>query len=102
MLYQSFLSLELTQTTTVNIVKDAKNKENAYKYVNFRIGAENQAVKAKSLSEAPVNKDVKLAADDVKTMTYGDVAKRAKTVDFKLVNENLKAWIDQWNKILNQ
>ena len=35
-------------------------------------------------------------------MTYGDVAKRAKTVDFKLVNENLKAWIDQWNKILNQ
>ena len=54
------------------------------------------------MSEAPVNKDVKLAADDVKTMTYGDVAKRAKTVDFKLVNENLKAWIDQWNKILNQ
>ena len=35
-------------------------------------------------------------------MTYGEVAKRAKTVDFKLVNENLKAWIDQWNKILNQ
>jgi spermidine/putrescine ABC superfamily ATP binding cassette transporter substrate-binding protein len=34
-------------------------------------------------------------------MTYGEVAKRAKTVDFKLVNENLKAWIDQWNKILN-
>ncbi|MBS4949829.1 MAG: extracellular solute-binding protein, partial [Granulicatella adiacens] len=87
---------------TVNIVKDAKNKENAYKYVNFRIGAENQAVKAKSLSEAPVNKDVKLADNEVKTMTYGDVAKRAKTVDFKLVNENLKSWIDQWNKILNQ
>ena len=87
---------------TVNIVKDAKNKENAYKYVNFRIGAENQTVKAKSLSEAPVNKDVKLADNEVKTMTYGDVAKRAKTVDFKLVNENLKSWIDQWNKILNQ
>ena len=48
----------------MNIVKDAKNKENAYKYVNFRIGAENQAVKAKSLSEAPVNKDVKLADDE--------------------------------------
>ena len=32
---------------TVNIVKDAKNKENAYKYVNFRIGAENQTVKSK-------------------------------------------------------
>ena len=87
---------------TVNIVKNAKNKENAYKYVNFRIGTENQTVKAKSLSDAPVNKDVKLADNEVKTMTYGDVAKRAKTVDFKLVNENLKAWIDQWNKILNQ
>ena len=87
---------------TVNIVKNAKNKENAYKYVNHRIGTENQTVKAKSLSEAPVNKDVKLADNEVKTMTYGDVAKRAKTVDFKLVNENLKAWIDQWNKILNQ
>ena len=87
---------------TVNIVKNAKNKENAYKYVNFRISTENQTVKAKSLSEAPVNKDVKLEDNEVKTMTYGDVAKRAKTVDFKLVNENLKAWIDQWNKILNQ
>ena len=35
-------------------------------------------------------------------MTYGDVAERAKIVDFKLVNENLKDWIDQWNKLLNQ
>ena len=35
-------------------------------------------------------------------MTYGEVAKRAKTVDFKLINDNLKTWIDQWNKILNQ
>ncbi len=34
-------------------------------------------------------------------MTYGDVAKRAKTVDLAFVNENLKSWIDQWNKILN-
>ena len=87
---------------TVNLVKGAKNKENALKYINFRISAENQAVKAKSLTEAPVNKDVQLKDDEVKTMTYGAVAKRAKVVDFKLVNDNLKDWIDQWNKILNQ
>ncbi len=31
-------------TTLVNIVKILE-QENAYKYVNFRIGAENQAVK---------------------------------------------------------
>ncbi len=59
-------------------------KENAYKYVNFRIGAETSC-KSKSLSEAP--KDVKL-----KYLWNNDLwwcCKRAKTVD--PVNENLKS-----------
>jgi ABC transporter len=87
---------------TVNVVKGAKNKENAFLFINHRISTENQAAKAKSLAEAPVNKEVQLSEEEVKTMTYGDVAERAKIVDFKLVNENLKDWIDQWNKLLNQ
>lgn len=87
---------------TVNIVKDAKNKDAAYKFVNHRISKENQAAKAKSLNEAPVNSLVELDEASVANMTYGDVAKRAKTIDFKLVNENMKTWIDQWNKLLNQ
>lgn len=87
---------------TVNVVKDAKNKENAFLFINHRISTENQTAKAKSLAEAPVNKEVELSEAEVKTMTYGAVAERAKIVDFKLVNENLKDWIDQWNKLLNQ
>ena len=87
---------------TVNVVKGAKNKEEGFKYINFRISAENQTTKVKSLNEAPINKDVQLSVDESNSMTYGEVAKRAKTVDFKLINDNLKTWIDQWNKILNQ
>ncbi len=36
MLYQSFLNLgTYANYNTVNIVKDAKNKENTYKYVAY-------------------------------------------------------------------
>lgn len=89
---------------TINVVKGAANKQAAFDFVNHRISKENQTAKAQatSLAETPVNKNVTLTPEQSVNMTYGDVAKRAKTVDFKIVNEQLKAWIEQWNKILNQ
>ncbi|MDH6363537.1 putative spermidine/putrescine transport system substrate-binding protein [Enterococcus sp. PF1-24] len=86
---------------TMNIVKDAKNKDLAYEYINYRIGAESQKSKVAALNEAPVNTTVGLSEDEVGNKTVGEIADRAKMVDFTFVNEQLNTWVDQWNRLLN-
>lgn len=34
-------------------------------------------------------------------MTYGENAANAKVLDYSFVNPQLNAWIDQWNRIIN-
>lgn len=87
---------------TINVLKNAKNKELAYKFINYRISAESQKTKALSLNEGPTNGKVELSATEQGNLTYGPVADRAQTVDFTFVNKNLADWIDQWNRIMNQ
>ncbi|MBU8917107.1 ABC transporter substrate-binding protein [Bacillus sp. FJAT-29953] len=87
---------------TININKNSKNKDLAYKYINWRLSQEVQEKTAASLNEAPTNKKVELNEETAKNKTYGDVAARTKKVDSLLVNKNLESWINQWNRILNK
>lgn len=89
---------------TVSILKSSKQKAAAYKYADYRLGkvVQKKAAGAKSLNNAPVNSSVKLSAKEAKNETYGDIAKRAKAIDFDYVNSHLKGWIDQWNKLMNK
>ncbi|MBT2658524.1 ABC transporter substrate-binding protein [Bacillus sp. ISL-18] len=87
---------------TININKNSKNKDLAYKYINWRLSQEVQEKTAVSLNEAPTNKKVVLNEETAKNKTYGDVAKRTNKVDSNLVNKNLASWINQWNRILNK
>ena len=87
---------------TINVPKNAKNKELAYEFVNERIGAESQKTKALSLNEGPTNGKVELDEEQATNKTYGAVADRAKTIDFNFVNEQLSSWIDEWNRTMNQ
>lgn len=87
---------------TINVPKNAKNKELAYAFVNDRISEESQKTKAISLNEGPTNSKVTLDEEQAKNKTYGAVADRAKTVDFVFINENLSNWVDQWNRTMNQ
>ena len=87
---------------TINIPLEAANKELAYEFVNYRISAQSQKVKALSLNEAPINMEVTLTEEETGNMTYGEIADRAKTVDFGFVNEQLADWVDQWNRLINQ
>lgn len=89
---------------TASIVKSTKNKAAAYKYIDYRLGqvAQSKVASANSLNNAPVNTSVKLNATDAKNKTYGDIAARAKTIDFDYVNGHLKGWINQWNKLMNK
>lgn len=87
---------------TININKNSKNKELAYKFINYRISKEVADRTSKSLNEAPVNKNVELSEELSKYMTYGDIVKNAKTIDFAFVNERLSNWLDKFNNTFNQ
>lgn len=87
---------------TIDIVASSKNKEMAYNYINWRISQELQSVTSKSLNEGPTNKDVKLTDEEAAALTYGEVAEKAKVIDYTFVNPLLTDWTDQWNRILNR
>ncbi|WP_053368171.1 ABC transporter substrate-binding protein [Bacillus sp. FJAT-27245] len=87
---------------TINVNKNSKNKELAYKYIDWRLSQEIQEKTAVSINEAPSNKEVVLDGETAKNKTYGEVAERTKRIDPKFVNENLESWINQWNRILNK
>jgi putative spermidine/putrescine transport system substrate-binding protein len=87
---------------TININKNSKNKDLAYKYIDWRLSQEVQEKTAGSLNEAPTNKNVVLDEETAKNKTYGDVAQRTNKVDSIFVNKNLESWINQWNRILNK
>ena len=86
------------------ILKNSKNVAAAYKFIDFRLGKaiQKKVASASSLNNAPVNSQVKLTPAEAANKTYGDIAKRAKTIDFYYVNNHMSAWISQWNKIMNQ
>ena len=87
---------------TVNIVKSSDNKELAYKFIDFLLSKEVQEKNAKSIGETPINTDVVLTADEVGSMTYGEIVDKANTVDHQFVNGAKANWVDTWNQTLNQ
>lgn len=86
---------------TISIPKNSKNKDLAYKYINYRLSEELQQKTGKALNEAPTNSKVSFTPEEAGNMTYGDTAAKAKLVDYIFVNPILSDWIDQWNRILN-
>ncbi len=86
---------------TMEINANSKNKELAYKYIDWRISEELQSITPKSFNESPINKKVVLDEDTAKNLTYGKVAENAKSIDYSFVNPLLDEWIDKWNRILN-
>lgn len=86
---------------TVNIPKTSQNQELALKFINYRISEQSQKTKATSLNEAPTNKEVVLTDEESANKTYGEIANRAKPVDFTLINQQMTSWVDQWNNLMN-
>ncbi|UJF15836.1 ABC transporter substrate-binding protein [Jeotgalibaca sp. MA1X17-3] len=87
---------------TLNVAVSSENKELAYEFINWKLSQELQTTTAASLNEAPTNKDVELDDEVAENKTYGDIAQRAKAIDYTFVNTNLEQWISQWNQTLNQ
>lgn len=89
---------------TIDVVATSKNKEMAYKYIDYRISQALQEVTSsfESINEGPTNVNVKLSDEQAKKLTYGSVADNAKTIDYTFVNPLLTEWVDQWTRILNR
>lgn len=86
----------------INIAKRTENYDLAVAYINYRQNAETEMRTAKALNEAPVNAKVKLSAELAENKTVGDVAARAKMVDFSIVNPLMTSWVDRFNRLMNK
>ena len=85
----------------INIAKNSKNKDLALAYVNYRLNAETELRTAKALNEAPVNSKVALTPELAANKTVGEVAAKAKMVDFTFVNPLMAEWVDLFNRLMN-
>jgi len=86
----------------INVAKNSKNRELAIAYINYRLNAETETRTAKVLNEAPVNGKVVLTPEVAANKTVGDVAAKAKMVDFNFVNPQMASWIDRYNRLMNK
>ncbi|MDY0288271.1 MAG: ABC transporter substrate-binding protein [Sphaerochaeta sp.] len=86
----------------INIAKRSENRDLAIAYINYRQSAETELRTAKALNEAPVNKHVRLTAELAENKTVGDVADRARMVDFTVVNPLMSSWVDRFNRLMNK
>lgn len=86
----------------INIAKGTQNYDLAIAYINYRLNAETELRTAKALNEAPVNAKVSLPAALAENKTVGDVAARAKMVDFTVVNPLMTSWVDRFNRLMNK
>lgn len=85
----------------INITKNADDRDHAVKYINYRLNKDTQTRTAEVFNEAPTNGSVVLTPEIAANKTVGDIAARAKMVDFNFVNSVLENWVDQFNRIMN-
>lgn len=84
---------------TMNVVKGTKNKELSEKFIDWWLSEQVQKANAIDKVDSPANKDVKLSEQEASGLTYGpDFISKLKSVDWNVVNKNMKSWIDRWNR----
>ncbi|MGL4346382.1 MAG: ABC transporter substrate-binding protein [Cellulosilyticaceae bacterium] len=86
---------------TMDVNVNSENKDLAYAFIDWRLSQQLQTTTADALNEAPTNGAVVLTEEQAVNKTYGEVAAKAKAIDYGFVNPLLSKWIDQWNRILN-
>lgn len=90
---------------TINITKNCKNVDLAYKWINYRLSEEVEtrtcSLENDGLGEVPVNKNVKVAAGTNVETTFKAIEAGAKAVDYDVVLPLMEEWSTQWNNALN-
>ena len=87
---------------TINITKNSKHKDLAYKFINYVLSADVESKTAGTVGDAPINTDVKLSGDEAANLTYGSSINGSKSLDYKFINKNISSWMDKWNRLFNK
>lgn len=88
---------------TMNVVNGTDQKELSEKFIDYILSQEVQEKSAKNKVDSPVNTAVELTEEEAEGLTYGeDLITSLHTLDMQFVNDNLKNWIDRWNRELIQ
>ena len=91
---------------TINITKNCKNVDLAYKWINYRLSEEVEtrtaSLENNGLGEVPVNKNVQVAAGSNVERTFNAVQSNAKSVDFDIVLPLMDDWSNKWNQTMNE
>ncbi|MDG5789278.1 ABC transporter substrate-binding protein [Evansella sp. AB-P1] len=84
---------------TINIVKGTENKELAEKFINWALSEELQTQNAIDGLNSPGNTLVELTEEQAEGLLYdSDVIESLIVLDWELVNNELEAWTDRWNR----
>lgn len=88
---------------TVNLVKGAKNRDLALKFIDFSIRAEASKGWAEALRYSPTNKTVVLEGDVADEVVYGE-EQISKLITFsgKDISEKRGEWTESWKRIISQ
>lgn len=89
--------------STISLIKDAKNKDEAYAYIDFLLSKEVQEAEAMDLVDSPVNKNVTVPEEKAQFLTVG--AEQANSLifyDLSTIVKNRDAWLEKWNNEIAQ
>jgi len=89
--------------STVSIPKGAKNREDAYKYIDFILSEKVQEAEALDLVDSPINKNVQLPPDIAEKLTFGsEQISSLVFYDLDTIVSNRDKWIERWNSIISK
>ncbi len=81
------------------VPKAAKNKELAYKFIDFYLQVEQQQAWAENIYYSPTNKNVKLAPDKAARVIYGpEQISKMRLPDAEVLATDRPKWVERWNK----
>ena len=86
----------------VNITKNSKNADLAYKFISWLISYDVQYKDALDRVEAPANVKVELTAEQAEGMCYGDAVKISDAPNWALYSEKNNEWIERYNEEIYQ
>ncbi len=77
----------------------AKNKDLAYKFIDFYLQVEQQQAWAENIYYSPTNKNVKLTPDKAARVIYGpEQIGKMRLPDAEVIATDRPKWIERWNK----
>jgi putative spermidine/putrescine transport system substrate-binding protein len=81
----------------------AKNKDLAYKFINFYLEVEQQKAWADNIYYSPTNKNVQLTPDKAARVIYGsEQIAKMRLPDEETVATERPKWIERWNKEIQE